>query len=130
MKHLNKLACVALSAALAACSTAPLPVPITKYQNVVVTLPKSMLTHCAVTPPPDPTTYVASTPEVKEQLMRANDAAQMENLKNCNDKIDQASAWQDLNVKLYQPDASTVWVGQTPLVPVSASGVSAVTPAK
>lgn len=130
MKHFNKLASVALCAALVACGTAPTPTAITKYQNVIITLPKSMLTHCAITPPPSPAVYTNADPQTREQLLRANDAAQMLNIKNCNDKIDQANSWQDLNIKLYQPDPNSVWVGQSPAVPVSASGVTAVTPAK
>jgi hypothetical protein len=130
MKHLNKLASVALCAALVACGTAPTPTAITKYQNVVITLPKSKLQHCVMTPPPDQTVYTNADPQTREQLLRANDADQMLNIKNCNDQIDQAVSWQDLNIKLYQPDPNTVWVGQSPVVPVTATGVSAVTPTK
>lgn len=115
---------------LAGCGTAPEPVPITKYQNVLIAPTASMLVHCSVTAPPDPTVYVNSTDKAKEQLMRQNDAAQMTNLKTCNDRIDAVNAWIEQNLAIYSTDTSAVFVGRQPAVPVTASGVQAVAPSK
>jgi hypothetical protein len=121
---------LAIIGLLAGCGTAPTPTTITQYQNVLISPTNTMLVHCTITPPPPPTTYAAASPQTREQLLRENDAANMGNLKTCNDRIDAVNQWIQTNLGIYSNDKTAVFVGQQPAVPVTASGVKAVAPSK
>jgi hypothetical protein len=113
MKKLVTLFLISVVTLLGACATQQ-PTTITKYQNVIITPPKSMLTHCPLTAPPAKNVFMASAVDIQMQLLRQNDAAQMTNIKTCNDRTDNVQSWIDRELALYATDTSAVFVGQAP----------------
>ncbi len=99
---------------LAACGTAPVPVPVVTYHSVVITPPKSLIPHCATTTPPNRNAFATLTAIQRLDAMSDNDSAQMLNIKTCNDGLDALQTWIDKNLAVYQLDSTTTFVGQAP----------------
>jgi hypothetical protein len=121
---MNKLwIAAALVAALTGCATSQTPVPITKYQNVVLVLPKSYTGHCGLPKPPDKKAYINATKDERINLLLKANSALMTSIKTCNDRWDQVDIWNDEQLKLYQDDPTAIFPGQAPAS--AAQGASA-----
>jgi hypothetical protein len=108
---------------LGACASPPQP-PVFKYQNNVVTLPKMFIAHCKASPPPAKAAYVAATHEEREKMLSDALALNYVNIKNCNDRLDEADTWQTKALAQFSDDKSAVFFGLTP------NAASAATPTK
>lgn len=89
-----------LTLLLVGCATPPQPVAVTKVETKVIKLPNHLKTPCFVTAPPDRTTYPTLTYRQKEDMMTVYAINLLNDLKNCNIKIEQINSFEEEQIQL------------------------------